>query len=106
MHIKRLQTLKIAKRRCFHASVSSSLVSFLSGPVVKRCSGSLTKPGDRRVATTSDDEEADDYDDDGDDGDDGFVVELGFVCPLRRKTSGIVLIVSRHERQRDGREGV
>lgn len=42
---------------------------------------------------------------DGDDGDDGFVVEPGFVCPLRRKTNGIVLIVSRHERQKR-REGV
>lgn len=43
---------------------------------------------------------------DGDDGDDGFVVEPGFVCPLRRKTNGIVLIVSRHERQKRRGEGV
>lgn len=43
---------------------------------------------------------------DGDDGDDGFVVEPGFVCPLRRKTNGIVLIVSRHEREKRRGEGV
>lgn len=31
--------------------------------------------------------------DDDDDGDDGFVPGMPFVCPLRRKSYGIVLIV-------------
>lgn len=40
-------------------------------------------------------ETCDDGDDDenGDDGDDGFVPGMPFVCPLRRKSYGIVLIV-------------
>lgn len=48
-----------------------------------------------RRASRDSPETCDDGDDDenGDDGDDGFVPGMPFVCPLRRKSYGIVLIV-------------
>lgn len=42
-----------------------------------------------------------DDDDDGDDGDDGFVPGMSFVCSLRRKSYGIVLIVETLARESD-----